>query len=147
VPCHHVSGPVPAAILLGFDMEHADRFRGTIRIRQHLWRHAPGRRVSRNVIFPSRLAPFLTSLSVCLFFSPQIRTNSVFGRQSCADAGVTPEQCAARGCCWDNRTTDPQIPWCFHPAGGPPFGYHIDADTILAVTEQDAEVANSLAKA
>ncbi|XP_019521560.1 PREDICTED: trefoil factor 1 [Hipposideros armiger] len=34
-------------------------------------------------------------------------------RQNCGFPGVTPSQCADKGCCFDS--TVPGVPWCFHP--------------------------------
>lgn len=34
-------------------------------------------------------------------------------RSNCGFPGVTPSQCAEKGCCFDS--TIPGYPWCFHP--------------------------------
>ncbi|KAM7133817.1 trefoil factor 1 [Molossus nigricans] len=35
-------------------------------------------------------------------------------RKNCGFPGVTPSQCAAKGCCFDS--TVPGHPWCFYPS-------------------------------
>lgn len=34
-------------------------------------------------------------------------------RANCGYPGVTPSQCAEKGCCFDSSV--PGYPWCFHP--------------------------------
>ncbi|XP_037380376.1 trefoil factor 1-like [Talpa occidentalis] len=34
-------------------------------------------------------------------------------RENCGYPGVTPQDCADRGCCFDNSVRG--FPWCFHP--------------------------------
>ncbi|XP_030874940.1 trefoil factor 1 [Leptonychotes weddellii] len=34
-------------------------------------------------------------------------------RTNCGVPGITPSQCKAKGCCFDNTVRG--VPWCFHP--------------------------------
>lgn len=34
-------------------------------------------------------------------------------RKNCGFSGITPSQCAEKGCCFDNSV--PGYPWCFYP--------------------------------
>uniref|UniRef100_UPI0012E0C490 Trefoil factor 1 n=1 Tax=Homo sapiens TaxID=9606 RepID=UPI0012E0C490 len=34
-------------------------------------------------------------------------------RQNCGFPGVTPSQCANKGCCFDDTVRG--VPWCFYP--------------------------------
>lgn len=52
----------------------------------------------------------------------------VSARRNCGYPGISPEDCAARKCCFSD--TIPQVPWCFFPqsvqgkrtVAGPPPG-------------------------
>jgi len=47
----------------------------------------------------------------------QIDPNS---RVNAGWAGISKAECEGRGSCWDNRTRDANIPWCFEPLGKQP---------------------------
>lgn len=70
-------------------------------------------------------------------------TKNFAQRHTCpgAFAGITAEQCAAKGCCFSTLHCNVPCPWCFTPtrhAG--PAEFHNDADHFVAVKDTDPEV-------
>eukprot|EP01049_Picozoa_sp_SAG25_P014093 SAG25_NODE_2383_length_1663_cov_8.076617_2_plen_316_part_00 len=61
-------------------------------------------------------------------------------RHTCpgAHGGITPEQCAAKGCCFSDIHCNISCPWCFTPEQEyGPNQFHNDADHIVFVKESD----------